>query len=61
MITRFLDRLAGLIGPGYLNHDAITRLCESGAVKFLSCLSGSDVAGTCCESCRRISELPVRQ
>ena len=33
MITRLLDRLAGLIGPGYLNHDAITRLCESGAVK----------------------------
>ena len=30
MITRFLDRLASLVGPGYLNHDAITRLCESG-------------------------------
>lgn len=33
MFDRVLDRLAGLIGPGYLNHDAITRLCESGAVK----------------------------
>lgn len=33
MFDRVLDRLAGLIGPGYLNHDAITRLCESGAVR----------------------------